>query len=41
MRRGGILTVVGAVNARSAPTLQDDRFDPTDSVTVCPFTSAT
>jgi mRNA interferase MazF len=43
MRRGDIVTVAGGVYAsRPRPSLivQDDRFDATDSVTVCPFTSA-
>ncbi|HEV8178247.1 MAG: type II toxin-antitoxin system PemK/MazF family toxin [Propionibacteriales bacterium] len=42
MRRGDIVTVAGGVNARKprpALIVQDDRFDATDSVTVCPFTS--
>lgn len=42
MRRGDIVTVAGGVYARKprpALILQDDRFDATDSVTVCPFTS--
>ena len=42
MRRGDIVTVVGGVYAnkpRPALVVQDDRFDVTDSVTVCPFTS--
>ena len=43
MRRGDIVTVAGGVYAnkpRPALIVQDDRFDATDSVTVCPFTSA-
>lgn len=43
MRRGDIVTVAGGVYARKArPALvvQDDRFDATDSVTICPFTTA-
>ena len=43
MRRGDIVTVAGGVYAkRPRPVLvvQDDRFDATDSVTVCPFTSS-
>ena len=42
MRRGDIVTVAGGVNAstpRPALVVQDDRFDATDSVTVCPFTT--
>lgn len=42
MRRGDIVTVAGGVYAgkpRPALIIQDDRFDATDSVTVCPFTS--
>lgn len=42
MRRGDIVTVAGGVYAskpRPAVIVQDDRFDATDSVTVCPFTS--
>ncbi len=42
MRRGDIVTVAGGVYARRPrPALiaQDDRFDATDSLTVCPFTS--
>ena len=41
MRRGDIVTVAGGVYAskpRPALVVQDDRFDATDSVTVCPFT---
>jgi mRNA interferase MazF len=40
MRRGDIVTVAGGVYAgkpRPALVVQDDRFDATDSVTVCPF----
>jgi mRNA interferase MazF len=43
MRRRDIVTVAGGVYAnepRPALILQDDRCDATDSVTVCPFTSA-
>ena len=42
MRRGDIVTVAGGVYAskpRPALIVQDDRFDATNSVTVCPFTS--
>lgn len=42
MRRGDIVTVAGGVYAnkpRPALVLQDDRFDSTDSLTVCPFTT--
>lgn len=42
MRRGDIVTVAGGVCAskpRPALVVHDDRFDATDSVTVCPFTS--
>lgn len=42
MRRGDIVTVAGGVYAnkpRPALIVQDDRFDSTDSVTVCPFTT--
>jgi mRNA interferase MazF len=42
MRRGDIVTVAGGVYAskpRPALVVQDDRFDATDSVTVCPFTA--
>lgn len=42
MIRGEIWTVAGGVYAskpRPAVILQDDRFDGTDSVTVCPVTS--
>lgn len=41
MRRGDIVTVAGGVYAnkpRPALIVQDDRFDATGSVTVCPFT---
>ena len=44
MRRGDIITVAGGVDAkkpRPALVVQDDRFDATDSLTVCPFTSTT
>ncbi len=42
MRRGDIVAVAGGVYAgkpRPALVVQDDRFDATDSVTVCPFTT--
>jgi len=42
VRRGDIVTVEGGVYAgkpRPALVIQDDRFDATDSVTVCPFTT--
>lgn len=42
MRRGDIVTVAGGVHAgrpRPALVVQDDRFDATDAVTVCPFTT--
>ena len=42
MRRGDVVTVAGGVYAskpRPALVVQDDRFDATDSVTVCPFTT--
>jgi mRNA interferase MazF len=42
MRRGDIVTVAGGVYAgkpRPALVVQDDRFDGTDSLTVCPFTT--
>lgn len=42
MRRGDIVTVSGGVYARKprpALIVQDDRFDATESVTICPFTS--
>jgi mRNA interferase MazF len=42
MRRGDIVTVAGGVYAskpRPALIVQDNRFDATDSLTVCPFTS--
>lgn len=42
MNRGEIWLVAGGVYAskpRPAVLVQDDRFDGTDSVTVCPFTS--
>lgn len=42
MRRGDIVTVSGGVYARKprpALVVQDDRFDATESVTICPFTS--
>lgn len=40
MRRGDLVTVAGGVYAsrpRPALIVQDDRFDATDSVTVCPL----
>lgn len=43
MRRGDIVTVSGGVYARKprpALVVQDDRFDATESVTICPFTSS-
>ncbi len=42
MSRGDIVTVAGGVYAtkpRPALIVQDDRFDATDSVTVCPLTT--
>lgn len=42
MRRGDIVSVAGGVyasKARPALVVQDDRFDATESVTVCPFTT--
>ncbi len=42
MRRGQIITVAGGVYAskpRPALVIQDDMFDATDSLTVCPLTS--
>ena len=42
MRRGDIVTVAGGVYStkpRPALVIQADRFDATDSLTVCPFTS--
>ena len=42
MRRGDIVAVAGGVYAskpRPALIVQDDRFDATDSLTVCLFTS--
>lgn len=43
MRRGEIWTVSGgkdyAGKARPAVILQDDRFDATQSITICPFTT--
>jgi len=42
MRRGDIVTVAGGVYAqkpRPALIVQDHRFDATDSLTLCPFTS--
>lgn len=43
MTRGEVWTVSGgrtyAGNPRPAVILQDDRFDATDSITLCPFTT--
>ena len=43
MRRGEIWTLAGGLHyagkPRPALILQDDRFDATDSITVCPFTT--
>jgi mRNA interferase MazF len=42
MRRGDIVTVAGGVYAnkpRPALIVQDDLYDATESVTVCPFTT--
>lgn len=42
MKRGDIVTVAGGVYAgkpRPALIVQDDRFDATDSLTVCPLTT--
>jgi mRNA interferase MazF len=42
LNRGDIWLVAGGVYAskpRPAVLIQDDRFDATDSITVCPFTS--
>lgn len=42
MRRGDIVTVAGGIYAskpRPALVVQDDLFDATDSLTVCPFTT--
>jgi mRNA interferase MazF len=42
VRRGDIVTVAGGIYAskpRPALVIQDDRFNATDSVTVCPFTT--
>lgn len=42
MRRGEVWTVAGTGyvgKPRPAVILQDDRFDATDSITVCPFTT--
>jgi len=42
MRRGDIATVAGGVYAnkpRPGLIVQDDRFDATDSLTICPFTT--
>ena len=42
MNRGEIWLIAGGVYAsepRRAVLIQDDRFDGTDSITICPFTS--
>lgn len=42
MRRGDIVSVAGGVYAskpRPALVVRDDRFDATESLTVCPFTT--
>ena len=42
MRRGDIVTVAGGVYAnkpRPALIVQDDRFEATESLTICPFTT--
>lgn len=42
MRRGAIVTVAGGVYSskpRPALVIQDDRFDETESLTVCPLTT--
>lgn len=42
MRRGDIVTVAGGLYAskpRPALIVQDDKFDATDSLTVCPLTA--
>ncbi len=42
MRRGDIVIVAGGVYSskpRPALIVQDDKFDATDSLTVCPFTN--
>ena len=39
MKRGEIWTLAGAGKPRPAVILQDDRFDMTDSITVCAFTT--
>ena len=43
MKRGEIWTIVGGSDysgkPRPAVILQDDRFDGTDSLTICPFTT--
>ncbi|MEI2712079.1 MAG: type II toxin-antitoxin system PemK/MazF family toxin [Nocardioides sp.] len=42
MKRGDIITVAGSVYAtkpRPALVIQDGRFDATDSLTICPFTT--
>lgn len=42
MKRGDIVTVAGGVDAtrpRPALVIQDDRFDATDSLTVCSLTT--
>jgi mRNA interferase MazF len=44
MRRGELWTVAGAGDYAGKPRpvliIQDDRFDATDSITVCPLTTA-
>lgn len=43
MKRGDIVTVAGGVYAskpRPALIVQDDRFDATDSLTICPCATA-
>ncbi len=43
MRRGDIWTAAGGSNDAGKPRpvaiMQDDRFDATDSITICPFTT--
>ena len=42
MKRGDIITVAGGAYAskpRPALVIQDDRFDATDSLTICPLTT--
>ena len=45
MKRGEVWTLAGGVHyagkPRPALILQDNRFDATDSITVCPFTTDT